>query len=131
MTPEDKDGSDSSEASVDDLFFGWRRQAALTFGMFFPFLARFSFWLASRRTCSSLPPSAPSAHQLLRYICVWEGSIIGKELLLRCGQLRLSVRRSVDGRPLSSSFSLSRRATWLRRSTTPHFTCTEWAVCRL
>ena len=32
----------------------------------------------------------PSAHQLLRYICVWEGSIIGKELLLRCGQPRRS-----------------------------------------
>ena len=41
--PEDKDGSDSSKASDgDDLFlFGWR-QAALTFGMFFPFFARFS-----------------------------------------------------------------------------------------
>ena len=107
--PEDKDGSDSNKASDDLFFFGWR-QAALTFGMFIPFFARFSLLLA--RATAHAPPSAPSAHQLLRYICVWEGSIIGKELLLRCGQPRLSVGRSVDDRPLSSSFSLSRSATW-------------------
>ena len=121
--PEDKDGSDSSKASDDDdlFFFGWR-QAALTFGMFFPFFARFPPLLLAlrRRTCSSLRP-------LINYCAT---SAFGKAPLSEksyyCGAANSLGWRSV-GRPLSSLLFLSIS----RCNVAPHFTCTEWAVCRL
>ena len=90
VTPEDKDGSDSSEASVDDLFFGWRRQAALTFGMFFPFLARFSLPLARAPPHMLFPPSLSSVRSSIT------------ALHLRLGRLHYRKRVTTAVRPASA-----------------------------
>ena len=108
--PEDKDGSDSNKASEeDDLFFlrvatssiDIRNVHSLLRPLLPPARAR-------HRTCSSLS----SVRSSITALHLRLGRLHYRKRVTTAVRPASAVGRSVDDRPLSSSFSLSRSATW-------------------